>query len=360
MYKNRLMTALTAVCAVCAVAAVPAAKAAPVGEPVLRPAQMVAQPARAYLTAVTQAGQRLVAVGERGVIVLSDDGGKTWRQVKVPVSVTLAAVQFPTPAQGWAVGHYGVVLHTSDGGETWTRQLDGMQAAHLVLQDAQGAQKTDAYRMDAARLVADGPDKPFLALHFGDEKNGIVVGAYNLALRTHDGGKTWVPLSGHLDNPKASHLYAVHTAGNDIYIAGEQGLLLRSADGGENFDRVNIAYKGSFFAIGQAGKDIVLAGLGGNAFRSADKGASWQKLDVPAPVSITAISARGSKYLMTNQAGMLLAGSAGAGHLLPIRMKPLPPLNDVLSQADGSIVVVGTAGVLRLPAPAHPVSMAAQ
>jgi photosystem II stability/assembly factor-like uncharacterized protein len=64
----------------------------------------------AYLTGIARAGKRLVAVGERGIVVLSDDDGATWRQASVPVSVTLAAVQFPTPTQGWVVGHYGVVL----------------------------------------------------------------------------------------------------------------------------------------------------------------------------------------------------------------------------------------------------------
>ena len=45
------------------------------------------------LQAITQAGQRLVAVGERGLVLLSDDAGKHWRQAQVPVSVTLTAHQ---------------------------------------------------------------------------------------------------------------------------------------------------------------------------------------------------------------------------------------------------------------------------
>lgn len=357
MNKKRLMAALISASAGLAVQ--PASIAA-LAEPLARPAQIVGNAAKAYLTAVAHAGRRVVAVGERGIIVLSDDNGKTWRQAKVPVSVSLTAVQFATPAQGWAVGHYGVVLHTGDGGATWTRQLDGIEAAQLVQKSARAGQGGEAYQAEAERLVADGPDKPFLALHFSDEKNGIVVGAYNLALRTQDGGRTWAPLSGRLDNPKASHLYAVQATGNDIYIAGEQGLLLRSVDGGQRFGRIETGYGGSFFAMALVGNDIVIAGLGGNAYRSADRGASWQKLDVPVPVSITAIGARGSQYLMTNQAGMLLAGTAGTTRVLPVRTRPLPPLNDALSQPDGSIVTVGISGAMRLPAPATPASVSAK
>jgi hypothetical protein len=325
----------------------------------------VAQPAKTYLTSVSHAGNRLVAVGEHGVVLLSDDAGKSWRQAEVPASVTLTAVQFPTPAQGWAVGHYGVILHSADGGQTWKRQLDGAHAAQLILRDAQAGQggKVNAvYLTEAQRLVADGPDKPFLGLYFSDVNNGIVVGAYNLAFRTKDGGKSWIPLSGRLDNPKGNHLYAVQGVGNDVYVAGEQGLMLHSSDGGERFARVDVPYKGSFFATAVAGSDVIVAGLGGNAFRSGDKGASWQKLAVPAPVSITTVRSQGGKYLMTNQAGMLLAGAAGSTSVLPLHLPALPPMNDVAMQPDGSIVVVGVTGAIRLPAPAGatPVPMAAK
>ncbi|MCX7168911.1 MAG: glycosyl hydrolase, partial [Proteobacteria bacterium] len=37
------------------------------------------------LAAVARAGNRLVAVGERGIVLLSDDNGVTLRQAKVPV-----------------------------------------------------------------------------------------------------------------------------------------------------------------------------------------------------------------------------------------------------------------------------------
>jgi photosystem II stability/assembly factor-like uncharacterized protein len=286
-----------------------AAAPLPVTDPMTRPAAMVRQPGKAYLAGLARAGNRLVAVGERGIIVLSDDGGKSWRQAKVPTSASLAAVQFPTPKQGWAVGHYGVILHSADGGETWSRQFDGVQAAQRVLHDAQAASgqgaSAERYLAEAQRLATDGPDKPFLGLFFSDENNGFVVGAYNLAFRTSDGGKTWTPWQNRLDNPKGNHLYAVHATGDAVYIAGEQGLLLRSTDAGQRFERVDTGYRGSFFAlaVGENG-ELVVAGLRGNAFRSTDRGASWAKLEIPVPVSITAASVRGDRsLLLANQAG---------------------------------------------------------
>ena len=368
-------SALLGFACACAFAASPAhaatatatATATAAADPMSRSAVMVRAPAKAFLASLAHAGKRLVAVGERGIIVLSDDNGASWRQAKVPSSVTLAAVQFPTPSKGWAVGHYGVILHSTDGGETWTRQLDGIQAAQLALRDAQGSGNA-AYLSEAQRLVSDGPDKPFLGLHFTDENNGFAVGAYNLIFRTRDGGKTWAPWLSHLDNPRGNHLYAVHAVGDTVYIAGEQGLLLRSIDGGERFERIDTDYKGSFFtmAVGKGG-DAIVAGLRGNAYRSIDRGATWQKLEAPVPVSITAAVMRpDGSLLMTNQAGQLLVGSPNGGPLCPLKTPGLPPLNDLLVQSDGSVVVATIFGAIHLPAAAlvpgsaSPTSMAAK
>ncbi|WP_338759558.1 YCF48-related protein [Massilia sp. METH4] len=333
-----------------AVAAAPAT----VADPLDRPAVMVRVPGNAYLTGLAQAGKRLVGVGERGIIVLSDDGGTTWRQAKSPTSVTLAAVQFPTPTQGWAVGHYGVILHSADGGESWTRQLDGMQAAQLALADAQSrsAPGDDGrYLAEAKRLVADGADKPFLGVHFADARNGFAVGAYNLAFRTRDGGKTWQPWLSRLDNARGNHLYAVQAARNAVYIAGEQGVLLRSLDDGERFERLDTGYKGSFFALAVRGAEVVLAGLRGNAFRSADRGDTWEKLVVPVPVSITALGRRlDGTLLLANQAGQLLATTGSTAAMVPLPTGGLPPLNDIVVQPDGSIVAASMFGAIRLPA----------
>lgn len=95
-----------------------------------QPARLSERAVSSVLNAVVLAGTRLVAVGERGVVLLSDDNGRSWRQAgSVPVSVALTDVHFVSATHGWAVGHSGVVLHSDDGGETWMRQLDGNQAA---------------------------------------------------------------------------------------------------------------------------------------------------------------------------------------------------------------------------------------
>jgi photosystem II stability/assembly factor-like uncharacterized protein len=334
------------------------AHAAGVVEPPARPAILSSIAGQSVLLDVAKAGNRLVAVGERGIVLLSDDSGQSWRQARVPVSVTLTAVHFPTEKKGWAVGHYGIVLHSEDGGESWVRQMDGVTAAKLVLDAAQArvnrsgndpaAQKQLA---EAQRMVSEGPDKPFLDLYFENDKSGLVVGAYNLMLRTDDGGKTWHAWSEHLDNPKAAHLYAIRGAGSTLVVAGELGLVLRSTDGGKSFARLETPYKGSYFtaALLPSG-EIVVAGLRGNAYRSADQGGSWEKIDVPVPVSLTSVVVGPDNTLiLANQAGQLFASHDRGRSLQALALPPMPPVNDVLPLADGSLVVAGMRGAIRLP-----------
>ncbi|HEU4778459.1 MAG TPA: YCF48-related protein, partial [Steroidobacteraceae bacterium] len=131
---------------------------APFADPLSRPATIVEGASRCVLLGLAKAGQRLVACGERGIIVYSDNAGGSWRQAQVPVSVTLTAVSFPQASQGWAVGHGGVVLHSADGGATWVRQTTG---------------GTESER-----------ERVLLDVRFDDDKTGIAVGAFGVIMRT--------------------------------------------------------------------------------------------------------------------------------------------------------------------------------
>lgn len=328
----------------CACAAASAAEK--VGPALERPALMVRAPERAVLLGAAQAGPRWLAVGERGLIVRSDNAGRSWVQAATPVSVTLTAVRFADAQHGIVVGHGGTVLVTHDGGIHWERRLDGRRIPELMLADARA--RGDAVAQQAAeRMRADGPDKPLLDVLMRDSLHAVAVGAYGMALATADGGKNWVSWGARLDNPDALHLYAVRQRGSRIVIAGEQGLVLKSDDGGQTFQRLATPYKGSFFTLELAGEhEIVLAGLRGNVWRSTDDGHAWQQMPVPMPVSIVASQIAGDgTLLLANQAGFVLARRDGAA-LVPLNRAPLPPLNGLAAGADGVLLALSNQGVM--------------
>lgn len=341
MMKNMLPVLLAA-----AVWAGPlAAAAAPVGDALQRPALRVSQPERAVLLSAALAGPRIVAVGERGLALYSDDGGAHWHQAMVPTSVSLTAVQFVGDRQGWAVGHGGVVLHTTDGGEHWDMQLDGKRLAAQMLRSAQAHGDASALT-EAQRLVADGPDKPFLDLHFFDAQRGMIVGAYGLAMFTQDGGKTWASFADRLDNPGGMHLYSVQAHGNRLLIAGEQGLALLSVDAGASFQRLAVPYEGTFFRAAWLGeRSLLLAGLRGQLWRSDDLGGNWAQVPSPVPVSFSASASGGADTLwLANQAGGLFAFRSG--QLRPAGSTALPPTAGLLALDSNRLLALTVRGAM--------------
>ncbi|AOE60664.1 YCF48-related protein [Pseudomonas corrugata] len=308
-----------------------------------------AKATHAALLAVTRAGERLVAVGERGIVLLSDDSGKSWRQARVPVSVSLTAVQFVDDEQGWAVGHMGVVLHSTNGGETWVKQLDGVAAAQLALVDAQQGDDTQRIE-DAERLVADGPDKPFLDLYFSDRRNGYVVGAYGLILHTVDGGGTWKPWMQQVDNPEGLNLYGIRAMGGELFIVGERGLLLRSKDNGRSFQSLESPYEGSFFGLqGSASGELIAFGLRGNAFWSGDQGNSWRRIETGLEVALSAgTQLKDGALVLASQAGDLLLSSGRGSRLRHLSGPTGTSIAGLVAAPDGSLICVGLGGLTRL------------
>ncbi|MDO9599314.1 MAG: YCF48-related protein [Azoarcus sp.] len=306
--------------------------------------------------ALARVGERVVAVGVRGNVLLSDDFGRNWRQARtVPVSVALTDVHFVGSDRGWAVGHSGVILHSADGGDSWTRQLDGRQAAAIVLDEASarlaGGDPGAARAVrDAQRMVEEGPDKPFLGVHFADDQRGYAVGAYGLALVTEDGGATWHSLAGRIPNARGNHLYQVQVRGRDILIAGEQGVLFRSQDGGESFAAIPTPYAGTYFGVVVIDADTMLAyGLRGNAWRSHDGGQSWVQVPIDQEITLTAgrLLSDGS-VVLADESGRLLRSTDGARSFVALPEHPGSGLTGMVETSAGDLVLSGGRGLARL------------
>jgi photosystem II stability/assembly factor-like uncharacterized protein len=325
---NRIFRPLAA--GLAAALAVLSAHAAPAGfvDPLDLPAQPSPLASHALVNGLAQAGQRAVAVGQRGHVLYSDDGGNSWLQAGVPLSSDLVAVKFADARRGWAVGHDAVVLHSADAGATWQRQFDG-------------------------RADAQAGDKPLLDIWFDDAGHGIAVGAFGLALRSDDGGRHWRHCEDLLDNPNALHLNAIRAIGGALYIVGEQGLVLRRAAGAERFEALATPYKGSFFGIAGDGQRLLVYGLRGTALHSEDGGRSWQRSATGTETGLAAgaLLADGT-LLLVSQAGQLLHSRDGGASFAPqAGVKPGPVAAAL--PLDAARLLIGGPRGLRLQALQH-------
>ena len=337
---------------IAAAVALPRANAAAFVDVLDTPAQMSALAQRGLLQGVAHAGERLVAVGQRGHVLVSRDGGTTWKQSPVPVSSDLTAVYFVDGKRGWAVGHDGVVLHSDDGGDSWQLQLDGRKANELLVAamtrkvEAEASDDAKKLLAEAKRYAEQGADKPFLDVWFANANEGYVVGAYNLIFHTSDGGKSWTSWFDRTDNPKYFNLYAIRPVANEVYIAGESGLVLKLEADAQRFKVLDTGYAGSYFGVVDTKTSVLVFGLRGSVYRSDDAGRTWAKVDAALPGSVVAAATLPSDTLLLADSGGHVVASADGGRTFkPVPLKQPMPLTGLADAGDKRLALVGPRGV---------------
>jgi photosystem II stability/assembly factor-like uncharacterized protein len=243
------------------------------------------------------------AVGDRGAIWHTPDGGRNWQQQQSPVTCRLASVSFVDHERGWIVGgshrgytheSEGVVLRTVDGGRTW-ENVPGLQLPalkHVRFFDARrGMAVGDSSPLFPSGIytTADGgqtwtshpatQQTDWHAADFFDLRTGLVAAASGQFAFT--GGQELKP-SG-LPNLAGRRVEAVKLdARGTAWLCGEGGLLLTSADRGANWSPPetllpDVARSFDFNAVATLGAHVWVTGNPGTlVFHSPDGGRSWR------------------------------------------------------------------------------------
>lgn len=325
------------------------------------------------LIEVTTVGTRLIAVGAHGNIIWKE--GDDWQQAEVDTSVLLTSIAFADEQNGWATGHHGVIIKSEDGGKSWKRQLDGFELMTLeegyfenrIEKLNEQLESTDdedvigelEWQLEEAQFQVsnieaareEGPSKPFLDLYVKDSQTVLAIGAYGTFLKTEDGGESWQVISGRLENPGGYHLNTIFGRGDDLYIVGEAGLAFASYDGGENWETLDSPYRGSLFGGHlDAGGRVWVYGLRGNAFVSDDKGQNFTTVDTGTRVNLSA----GTN---TNKGTQLIVGHSGTileiDDQLEVKNRTHPSgsvMTDIIEVAEGEWIMTGRSGLLHWPA----------
>lgn len=322
---------------------------------------------------VTRVGDRLVAVGERGIIIFSDDHGVNWSQAEVPVRVTLTAVTFPSPANGWAVGHGTVLLHSRDRGQSWDKVLDGseinammvdsmaavVKQKRLQLEQAAEDERTDLeYALEDAEsnliglheTMSEGPIRPLMDVWFFNDQEGLIVGAFGIILRTSDGGESWLPLLDRIENPFGSHYYALAETRNAIFLFGEVGIMYRSLDKGQTWETLETVYDGSLFgAVGNPDNDCVAGfGLRGTVVSFCGENETWQYQEVGPGVALNAgVVLPDNKYAVAGLLGAVFVGDETLNNFSAVTTD-FPGCLSIADAGDGHLVLAGLNGIRRI------------
>jgi photosystem II stability/assembly factor-like uncharacterized protein len=267
---------------------------------------------------ITRAGNTLVAVGERGHVVISTDG-ESWEQVEVvPTRSTLTSV-FSVGDRLWAGGHDAVIITSGDGGETWTQQF---------------------FAPDRQQAVMD--------IHFTDENNGVAIGSYGLYLRTSDGGQTWEDAT--VDAESDFHLNSlVRFSDGRRLIAGEAGFSYRSYDDGETWEAIEMPYQGSMWgALMTNGGCVLFYGLRGHVMESCDFGSSWTELEIGSESSISGAAKNDGLVLLAANSGTVLIRGDNGDFSIHHHSSGVD-FAAAISLGGGNFLLVGEDGVHKYP-----------
>lgn len=261
---------------------------------------------------VTRIGDRLVAVGERGHVVWSDDGVQ-WQQAEtVSTRSTLTAV-VAVGQRLWAAGHDTVIITSGDRGRTWSRQFFDPERQQAVMD-----------------------------LHFTDEQNGVAIGSYGLYLVTDDGGRSWQ--DGAVDEENKYHLNAMVRFPDGVrLIAGEAGYSYRSLDDGATWEPLDLPYQGSMWgALLSSRGCAVFYGLRGHILQSCDSGDNWVELASGTQASLSGAAEHQGLLVIAGNSGTVLTWSGGG--FTTHQLSSGVDLAAVLPLSGGRFLLVGEGG----------------
>lgn len=264
-------------------------------------------------------GKRIIAVGERGFVLLSDDGQR-WRPAPTIGSSTLTALA-QRGSQLWAAGHDTAILKSTDSGTSWRR-------VHY----------------------APESENPLLDIAFVDDQLGFAVGAYGTFLETRDAGEHW---RARKISTQDFHYNAIAVLdSNTLLIAGEAGTLLRSTDAGHNWQPLASPYAGSWFGIVTLdAKTAVLFGLRGKLFRTDDAGDHWTELPTNTATALMGgrVLADGRVVVVGNDGVLLI--STDRARTFKVYHQPGNPALATMLAGQQQWWLFGERGVMRVTAP---------
>lgn len=193
--------------------------------------------------------ERAVAVGNDGVVIITSDGGKTWKQVPAPrskIANKLLRVRiFDNIA--WTTGEFGAVLSSRDYGATWQRALEEEDVAYndicfigekgWIVGEFGYIKTTDDGGKTWRSLPGPEEELSLMSLAFKDRQNGVTVGLEGMVMVTHDGGESWT----RLPPQTKEHLFCVIWDGSSYVAVGNKGMMVTGDSTASNWKVKRIA-----------------------------------------------------------------------------------------------------------------------
>jgi photosystem II stability/assembly factor-like uncharacterized protein len=275
------------------------------------------------LNAVDFAGTRIIAVGESGVILKSENNGKDWAMVNSGYKGPLNKVQFTDSKTGYAtyISNYNfqsILLKTDDGGDNWFP----LDISDQYIKNSYFVYNNTGYAFteQEALKTTDGGHtwKKNTTTYFGflnsvyfiDEQTGFACGSDLTLLRTKNGGNTWEKIT-NLPLDQFTTLYKVtFIDAKTGYMISTAGDVLKTVDGGDSWTRTGttIGYVREFYFTDEKTGYVIGGSAGSALYKTTDGGVTWNEDLQPGYLFLTGI-----KFNKSKTTGVLVGSGNGFG-----------------------------------------------
>lgn len=272
----------------------------------------VTLPRWATINSVTQTTNGTVwAAGDSGFVARSTTQGESWEVASFPFNDDLKS-SFVNPFNNTVFfsSTSGDLIYTTDNGTTWQRTPSGVQGAVVR------------------------------SIFFPFETDGYLCGTNRLASRTVDGGLNWflssVPAS-------ATNLSAVfETTDEQVLIAADGGVLLRSTDFGRHFYPEQIFAYDNYRALFMFNSRLHLLNEYGHALTSTDQGLTWNELHLNFEGTLRQVDYSGNRFRILSNSGGLYTSTL-QGDMLNFQQLPGgSAMRGMYRTSSGNLIVAGS------------------
>ncbi|MEG8947464.1 protein kinase domain-containing protein [Rosettibacter firmus] len=230
-----------------------------------------------------------IAVGDSGTIIISNDGGQTWKQKPVNIKSNLSDLYISPSGRTIIIGDSSTIIYGKN-------LLDSLQLLPIqkdftffrinfidehtgfitgnkgvILKTINGGINWYKVNTNTNSLIFD--------IDFFDDRRGFAVGWNGLILKTTNGGETWTRIDNVLTD---NYLKSIDLERNGFgIIVGGDATVLRTTNYGEEWEFKKIADVGALQKVSFISKNYVaLIGTKGTFMISKDKGANWDLVDI--------------------------------------------------------------------------------
>jgi len=164
------------------------------------------------------------------IALRTTDGGQTWNQLE-PMGMAYSEILYDKPGQKLFLMSLGKMNISNDGGNKWKSlfTLEGAPARTFSIFDntgiMAGPKGVCAYSADSGKTWYKndrGQTEHFVSSVLVDSKRGYIAGLDGLMLATKDGGRTWEPEK----LPETFLVLDMYVIGNNVYAVGTEGVIL--------------------------------------------------------------------------------------------------------------------------------------